>query len=99
MEKKRQYVYLTQQHNVMCIYVLYNNSIVKCIQLITEVVLMYSPVPPNITQLTPQRQTITAPNSAIICFNATGRPRLTIIWYRVQLGGKIVSELATVTLI
>ena len=25
----------------------------------------------KLTQLTPQRQTITAPNSAIICFNAT----------------------------
>ena len=48
---------------------------------------IYPVVAPNITDFTPSQQTVTSPASAVFTCNATGRPRPTIQWYRVELEG------------
>ena len=42
-------------------------------------------VAPNITDFAPSQQTVTSPAPAVFTCNATGRPRPTIQWYRVEL--------------
>ena len=47
------------------------------------------PVAPSITTLDPQDFTVTSPTPATFTCNATGRPRPTIQWYRVELDGNL----------
>ena len=44
-------------------------------------------VAPTITALSPLEQTVTSPMMATFTCNATGRPRPTIAWYKVELNG------------
>ena len=44
-------------------------------------------VGPTITELSPLEQTVTSPMMATFTCNATGRPRPSIAWYKVELNG------------
>ena len=44
-------------------------------------------VAPAISDLSPLEQNVTSPNAAIFTCSATGRPRPSISWYRVEING------------
>ena len=46
-----------------------------------------SVVAPTVSDLSPLEQNVTSPNEAIFTCSATGRPRPSISWYRVEING------------